>query len=248
MGEDDVVAIAVEKHLLSRLLYANPVCLLTVTAKDPTSDTIHQNVMTISWLTALDNMGHFMCSMKMTRHTYSLLKLTNTFTLNIPVAGMEDLILKIGGSSGKDHDKVQDLWKDGWRSRFKERTTEEEPGERFFTLCNPGWTPLSESDTMTQDNALAVWECAAHLVCRVEEVLERHGHGILFCVIERGFVRESYWDGRNFSPKPMPSTVNPEHASSPPIPPPYLSFLGSKRFASISPLPPSSQPSPRWRK
>ncbi|KAI9333213.1 hypothetical protein DFJ73DRAFT_854721 [Zopfochytrium polystomum] len=61
--------IKVEKHLLARLLYPNPVCLLTSCSSDGAS----RNVMTISWLTPLDNHGHFVCSMKSTRHTAAIL-------------------------------------------------------------------------------------------------------------------------------------------------------------------------------
>ena len=41
--------IKVPKHLTSRLLYSNPVCLLT------TKTTEASNVMTITWLTCLNN-------------------------------------------------------------------------------------------------------------------------------------------------------------------------------------------------
>ena len=42
--------ISVPKHLLSRLLYNNPVCLLTSTIPNGQS-----NIMTITWLTCLNN-------------------------------------------------------------------------------------------------------------------------------------------------------------------------------------------------
>jgi len=50
---DDGV-VRVEKHLFARLLYANPVCLLTSTAM--LADHVWRtNVMTISWLTPISN-------------------------------------------------------------------------------------------------------------------------------------------------------------------------------------------------
>jgi hypothetical protein len=43
--------VAVERGMLSRVLYANPVCLLTT--RDP--ETERRNVMTITWLTTINN-------------------------------------------------------------------------------------------------------------------------------------------------------------------------------------------------
>ena len=48
---------------LSRLLYPNPVCFLSSWAGG------RRNLMTISWLTAVDNEGRFVLSMNQRRHT-----------------------------------------------------------------------------------------------------------------------------------------------------------------------------------
>ncbi|RHY58482.1 hypothetical protein DYB38_000499 [Aphanomyces astaci] len=51
----------VERNMLSRLLYPNPVCLLSVA--DPSSNT--RNVMTVTWLTPINNhkdcIAHILC-------------------------------------------------------------------------------------------------------------------------------------------------------------------------------------------
>ena len=90
-GEGEVEVVDVEPHLRSRLLYTNPVCLLsTLPGLVRTSSTggsspaptkaaasdesmFRPNVMTISWLTALDNRGTFVMSMNQNRHSARLL-------------------------------------------------------------------------------------------------------------------------------------------------------------------------------
>lgn len=54
----------VPSHLAGRLLFANPVCFLVT----QNSDGGH-NVMTISWLTPVDNRGNFVLSMNSNRHS-----------------------------------------------------------------------------------------------------------------------------------------------------------------------------------
>lgn len=64
-----------QKNLMCRLLYPNPVCLLTV--YDP--ETQRRNVMTITWLTPVDNHGTFVCSINKKRFTADLLMLNSQF-------------------------------------------------------------------------------------------------------------------------------------------------------------------------
>jgi hypothetical protein len=92
-----------EKNLLSRLLYPNPVCLLSVRAD--TDKIVKRNVMTISWLTPTDNYGNFICSINKKRHTAELVIQTQKFVLNVPVHGQESLIISIGSCSGRHGDK-----------------------------------------------------------------------------------------------------------------------------------------------
>lgn len=120
----------------SRLLYTNPVCLLcccsgskkpavertetsssiTETLARSNNNTnfissskpeIQRNVQVVSWLTAINNEGSFLCSLNRRRHTASLLQLADPetakrkqFTLCVPVQGMEQLVLDVGSCSG----------------------------------------------------------------------------------------------------------------------------------------------------
>ena len=77
--------ITVEAHLSSRLLYANPVCLLCTvppppsasapssSSSSPSPSLPANNVMTISWLTSVDNRGTFVMSMNTKRKSAALL-------------------------------------------------------------------------------------------------------------------------------------------------------------------------------
>ena len=85
--KDPIMAalITVEAHLSSRLLYANPVCLLCTvppppsasasssSSSSPSSSLPANNVMTISWLTSVDNRGTFVMSMNTRRKSAALL-------------------------------------------------------------------------------------------------------------------------------------------------------------------------------
>ncbi|ORY48202.1 hypothetical protein BCR33DRAFT_60780 [Rhizoclosmatium globosum] len=243
----------VEKHMLSRLLYANPVCLLT------SSNSSHRNVMTISWLTAIDNNGHFTCSMNANRYSATMLESQSSegqqglvgsrFVLNVPSAEMQETVLAVGGCSGRVADKFQAL-------------------DLEANICLPGgspapatfpWTLSAQEETLTpvamhpqrkkqkqkQDDAevyveqrlIALDSCVAHLVCRVEECLERYGHLLLICVIESGWVKEGYWNGKQFGPNEAGGNDVVTEL------PAYLSFLGTQQFATINPISTNKKPS-----
>ncbi|KAI9202117.1 uncharacterized protein BJ171DRAFT_476998 [Polychytrium aggregatum] len=269
-------SVAVEPHLRSRLLYPNPVCLLTTThiglsssgtasqlaygkvhlvkhhnppihvpyspqPTDPAQDAIEspaiasRNVMTISWLTPIDNNGNLVCSIKTSRHSKSLLLASGYFVLNVPVHGMEDLIVQIGSCSGSAVDKFDHL---------------------NLPVCLPGWAPSppwpwsTSSDTVSADlpaqpvsnvarksrrskeqpgetmpPLVALADCVAHLVCRVDDSHERLGHLICYASIRTAFVQKNYWNGRTFA-GPLDGGSGGE----------ILSFLGTKTFARIVPV------------
>ena len=144
-------AISVPKHLLSRLLYPNPVCVLT--ARD--AATGHRNAMVISWLTAVDNHGRFVCSVNEGRFTAALLGLHKGsvnvgehpspsvtaggrdgtgggveanmphFVLNPITLGMQERAIAIGSCTGAEVDKFV---------RFGLRA------------CRPGWEPAAVAE------------------------------------------------------------------------------------------------------
>lgn len=77
--------------------------------------------------------------------------------------------------------------------------------------------------------SIALQDCVAHLLCRVETVTEDDGHLLLRCTQLAGWTRRAYWDGRNFIPQ---EGTNAE---------PYLTFLGSKVFGCVLPSTGSEQ-------
>ncbi|KAI8614871.1 hypothetical protein BC830DRAFT_1169051 [Chytriomyces sp. MP71] len=226
----------VPKHMLSRMLYANPVCILTVGG----------NAMTLTWLTCLDNHGHFLASLNAKRHSASLLMSQppdqRLFVLSVPTEGMEALVWSIGSRSGREDvssesdshpapSKLLDLGVatclPGWRStdafaQAEHQLKETQRGKKQKV-------DASAASFSIQHGLVALSDCVAHLICRVEEVQDRHGHHVLFCLIEAAFVKHAYWDGKNFAPLRDPATREL-------LGKPYFSFLGTKCFAVTIPL------------
>ncbi|KAJ1561718.1 hypothetical protein HK096_003593, partial [Nowakowskiella sp. JEL0078] len=290
--------VRVPSHLLSRLLYANPVCLLSICTLDG-SGIFSRNVMTISWLTPIDNNAHFICSMKQSRNTASFLNLTHHFVLNVPVAGMEQLIYSVGSTSRVDKFSLLNIptCEVGWHPSEATSTspfTSHSPSEPNLEIALPlddlslspnpqnlsstqvpvpdstficdlaqdptsmpqSRTPTTQTDILPKRRRrrqkqipthhpplVAISDCVAHIVCRVDEKLSRHGHWVLFCTIEDAFVKNDYWDGRNFAARnnsPILATTSgngPDttglQVAAVQVVPNYLSFLGSGRFAEI---------------
>jgi len=240
-----------DKQMLSRLLYANPVCLLTTRSSAMGE---HDNVMTISWLTAVDNRANGFFSLNGKRHTAHILQAmaqqkasggageaTATkeekgredveeapasaaaatagegevmFVLNVACAGMEEALLLVGGSSGGQGDKFDRL--------------------RCITRCSVGW---SSSHAVEDRRIVGIEQCVAHIVCRVESFEkdpalpnqcqgDAQGHWRVFFSMQCAFVQSDYWDGKVFGP-----VMQGEDTAS--LPPPLLSFLGSKRFVKM---------------
>ena len=111
----------------SRLLYTNPVCFLSSTSfcqegaeigESSTAEAVpRRNVMVLSWLTATNNAGRFMFSLNRDRHSATMLvpkggaeepQTGIEFVLSVPVKGMEQLVLDVGGTSGKWGSKFTD--------------------------------------------------------------------------------------------------------------------------------------------
>ncbi len=197
-----------DPNLLSRLLYPNPVCLLTTTVPK-------RNVMTISWLTPTDNAGHFFMSVNRRRFTAENLQTSPYFVLNVPVGGMEGTIRGIGSCSGREVDKFDTLKID---------------------TCAPGWEPSSEAplpkklrSRITDIPAqIAIVNCVAHLLCKANQIRiqddvhesSTSGHYAVFAEILYAFVRKDYWDGVTFIGRSADQS-------------PLLSFLGSGKFGYI---------------
>ena len=249
-------AVSVPAQFLSRPLYMNPVCLLA--SRRPRGGSV--NLMTISWLTAVDNDGGFACSVNQNRHTATLLAANPTFTLSVPVAGMEALVRRVGSTSGR---------------RLPADATDK-PAWLGIELCRPGWQPLSPAEraaAATEEeaaegaprwaadadvrleppsaaeadaelrHAVAVAPCVAHVVARVRTV-----RGIASMAAGGGGgggsggggsdahfllvcqVVAAYARESHWSGK----TLEPQREGAPPV----LSFFGSQRFGGVQPLPP----------
>ncbi|KAJ0397779.1 hypothetical protein P43SY_006481 [Pythium insidiosum] len=212
--------VQVEKGMLSRLLFPNPVCLLSTQDEE----TGARNVMTITWLTPINNQGGFICSMNRNRHSASFVnRIGAHFVLNIPVAGMEETVLAIGGCSGATVDKFAELQLATCRpGAFLAPTVD---GEDIKQSQNKK-QKLSKQELSRQaiqraaSSSVALQDCVAHVLCEVVRVEEDDGHLLLRCSQLAAWCRDDYWDGRNFMPRS--STA-----------PPYLTFLGSKVFGYV---------------
>ena len=174
--------------------------------------------MTITWLTPVNNFGRFVFSMNKKRYSCGLLQQGKKFTLNVPIKGMEKLVLGIGGCSGRDCNKIETL---------------------AISICKPGWIhfPSTNTDVLSQnehskdgeshqyssttkqktkknckskslppdqeDSPLywSIHDCCAHLVCQIISIADADdGHFLFTAEIFKGFVKKSYWNGKNFLP------------------------------------------------
>jgi flavin reductase (DIM6/NTAB) family NADH-FMN oxidoreductase RutF len=160
-------------NLQSRILYPNPVCLLTTSPSPDSSQHQYDNVMILSWLTPVDNHGSFMFSINKSRFTTTrLVGGTSTkFCLSIPTKGMESLLLQIGSCSGFKLNKFTEL-------EIKQKNLIQD------------WPPVID-------------HCAAYLACRVHGIFPspQDDHFMISATIIYAKVLESYWqDGKTFSP------------------------------------------------
>lgn len=191
--------VQIKGNMMCRLLYPNPVCLLTV--YNPMKH--RANVMTVTWLTPIDNSGTFVCSINKRRYSSELLNVSSTFTLNIPTRDMEGTILNIGSCSGRDTDKFQKFG--------------------LKMIC-PGSYKVCSARTIHDDkinHAIAIESCIAHTICMVKEKQDQGQHWLYVCVQQLAWSRKEYFaDGKRFQ-RSSESLA------------PYLTFLGTKTFGSV---------------
>jgi flavin reductase (DIM6/NTAB) family NADH-FMN oxidoreductase RutF len=246
-----------DKKDFSRLLYPNPVCFLsTLSTKDGSSDASKRraNVMVLSWLTATNNSGRFMFSINRSRHSATNVvpidessgkaRTGVDFVLSIPVQGMEQLVLDVGGTSGK------------WGSKFvaDHNQNDAEPADVDLTsmsnrqkkklkrmrlakgIPNLEAVPIGHSDAYAsarEKNLLfAINGTCSHIHCRTCAILEEPASSATGIVDEEHFlviaevidahVHSSYWDATKKQFRPMRDDV-----------PPYLTFFGAQTFGYI---------------
>ena len=148
--------------------------------------------------------------------------------LNVPTAGMEELVLRIGGCSGASVDKVEafaiDLCSPGDldddNNNIDNAATDASPPKAAKKQ------KLSRQEMARQEirrayaDSIAVRRCVAHVLCRVDAVNQDDGHYLLRCTQLAAWVQRDYWNGRHFLPQ-APQTK------------PYMTFLGTKTFGYV---------------
>eukprot|EP00966_Prymnesium_polylepis_P327341 7383221-Prymnesium_polylepis.1 len=88
-ADDDAEWIELDDpKLRSRVLYANPVCVLSTVDEEQR----RRNAMVVSWLTPTNNHGVFVMAINRQRHTAPLLLGRRAFCLSPAVAGMEEML------------------------------------------------------------------------------------------------------------------------------------------------------------
>ena len=159
--------------------------------------------------------------------------------ISVPVHGSEERILAIGGCSGSDTDKFAEFHLDvcspGWQplpadTVFAEKDPSaaasddaKEAGASSNAAAMPSAIPAATAIADAHDLPLiALVDTVAHLCCSVVSHQEVDGHFLCICKIDSGFVKSSYWNGKNFIPQDD-------------VVPPYLTFLGSQTFALVRP-------------
>nr|KAJ3419837.1 hypothetical protein HK105_006433 [Polyrhizophydium stewartii] len=232
--------------MLSRLLYPNPVCLLSTWRESAGNDLDvvpptqpSRNIMTISWLTPLNNhasrllplsLGLFICSMNSGRYSRTLVQANRRFILSVITDGMQDLTVQIGsctgGSLADGIDKFEHLGIQVCRPGGAEShghsgaaVPSAEQGSRRRPRQGRAQDPLS---TVAALPAVAVRGCASHIACTVVDETEWDGHAVMTCRMDAAWADERYWNGKQFIQ--TDSSV-----------PALLTFLGTKRFARMVP-------------
>lgn len=196
--------------MLSRLLYSNPVCFLT-SPRDTTCTSA--NVMTISWLTPINNQGGFVMSVNKARFSHQLLTEHGFFTLSIALSSMQETIKVVGSCSGSLVDKgtIPGI-------------TFVPPG-CFESTATPAIPRTRKQERLHIWDQLKSLKCiqgtAAHLLCIVDRTYDADEHHTLFLSqIQFAFAHKTYWNGTQ-----LISTMLSE--------PSPVSFLGGGRFAEI---------------
>ena len=165
----------------ARLLYPNPVCLLTTWTNNAARFSQNANCMVITWIMCADNSGGILASVN--RKRFSALALQEPsakFTLSIPTQGMESLVLNVGTCSGFEVDKFLP-------AGFLQAAT----------------LPLVNSDS-SYPPAIENEGIVAIITCDVLNILDsvEEDHMIVLAKMTHAIVRMSHWDGKCFGGSP----------------------------------------------
>lgn len=251
----------------SRLLYPNPVCFLCTTTTTTSSSSVvteesnkdneasqQGNVMVISWLTATNNSGNFIMSINRHRYSATLLlqKRKEFFTLCVPIAGMEELVLDVGSISGRTIPSKFDRRVAGddsctrrsapiatTTSSISKRQRKKLKRERFAHEGIPGLVkvPFGNVDTIStsttaatstkhKDSLFGIQGTVAHMKCKVISTIEDNDedHYLVRGKVVDAYCHAEYWDEQKllFCPK-KPGIMS------------FLSFFGSQEFGQVVP-------------
>ncbi|KAJ1446305.1 hypothetical protein M885DRAFT_547013 [Pelagophyceae sp. CCMP2097] len=209
-----------DPKMQSRVMYTNPVCLLTTW--DLAGGQWVKNVMTISWLTAVNNDAEFVFSMNKRRHSAkAVCDDKRPFGLSVPVRGMEALVLAIGNCSGRRGCKFGAV--PGLAAAEARVEGRKRPANGFAALADSS-SDDSDGDAPAEPAppVFYVEGTVARLSCvMVRELYYDDDHRVCVARIDSARVRGDYWrDSKLFAPI--------EDA------PPYLTFLGSQKFGYVT--------------
>jgi flavin reductase (DIM6/NTAB) family NADH-FMN oxidoreductase RutF len=222
-----------------------------------------RNAMIISWLTPINNRGWFAFSLNSRRFSYSRVATEGaTFVLCVPTSAMENTLFAIGKSSGKNVDKFKAIEglemvhpggnnelmtsAKGIKTQKREQnsfnalmddSSDEEGGEEKEESKADGSGEVAEDaeDETVAPVPFAIRGTVAHLVCKTMSVTDAdEAHSLCTAQITEAFVHPSYWNGKNFLPVRQEATDKAGDEVD--MPPPYLTFLGSMKFATVNGL------------
>jgi len=271
----------VARHLLARILYPNPVCILLSANGGPSTAAAAAvaggggstggggwNAMVISWLSCMDNAGHFVMAVNRGRHTAANLLARPTFTLSTAVAGMEPILLRIAGvtpaaaGSKRRHSGAGGAAAAAAAAAAAEPTDTSDKVTRVgVPLCRFGWGgawPAPGSDDYNDGGARsgaavgdacwpAVPQSPAHALCQMLTVLVDPTSTTPSAATATGVgVQPSALGHYLFLCRITAAAVvdgywdTGKSYTLPPTAPPLLSFLGTGHFAAMTPLPPPS--------
>jgi flavin reductase (DIM6/NTAB) family NADH-FMN oxidoreductase RutF len=252
-----------EEKEFSRVLYPNPVCFLcsTYVPQETTAEAsetkehrlpakpTHKNVMVLSWLTATNNRGNFVMSLNRHRYSACLLTGNKVFSLCVPIAGMEDLVLNVGSISGRisskfargknesrSHNSATASPSTATATAMSKRQQKKLKWEQFAEEGIPGLLEIpfgnktdSNSDRDDTD-VFAIEGTVAHLKCEILRSplpLENDDddHYLLSAKVVDAYCHPDYWDGRKMIFRPKPGIEKS-----------YLSFVGAQTFGQVVPI------------
>ena len=258
--------IELEPKNYSRLLYVNPVCFLCTVNRGsdgtnnnnnnnndnssnggPVLSSTPRNVMVLSWLTATNNEGRFMFSLNRRRFTSTLLEVGSEFVLCVPVKGMEELVLRVGGKSGRwgskfeaDHrsdplapsegpskdtsesmSTKKDLIDDGTQQPLSKRQRKKRD-KRNPWIRGLEAVEIRESDGLFAVNGtVCIMRCRAYSITTDPSVIDDE-HSLVLAEVGAALVNSAYWDVQ----KNLFRAGNGH--------PPCLKFYGSQTFGYIT--------------